>query len=144
MKWATIRIPAELKKELDEIIQGYEAHRGDAYWRVIAKAIAHYKPMLSRGLSRKEVPRLDKAAWYSFKLASSIGALKENPSQQNLELFKTTCRQLEDRLGLDLSLLRKAAEDYVKHPSTQNKIELNDLTKLVIADIITKFILEAQ
>jgi len=144
VKWCTIRVPKELKDQLDEIAKNYEAHKNDAYWRIIAKAVAHYKPSLQAGFKKKQIPRLDKAAWYAFKLASSIGALKENPTPQNLDLLKTTCQQLEDRLGLDLSLLRKAAEDFTKHPTTQNKIELNDLTKLVIADIITKFILEAQ
>jgi len=144
VRWVTIRIPKELKDELDSIIRGYEAHKNDAYWKVIAKAIAHYKPSLQAGFKKKEIPRLDKAAWYAFKLASSVGALKENPSTQNLDLLKTTCQQLEDRLGLDLKLLVKAAEDYARHPSTANKIELNDLTKLTIADIISKFILEGQ
>ena len=141
-KWKTIRVPEELWHEIKALTHEYEAHRGDALWRVIAKALSHYKPALHRGFKNASIPRLDKAAWYAFKLASSVGALKENPGDSNLELLKTTCRQIEDRLGISMQLVIKAAEVYKKRPTTQNKVELNDVVKLAITDILTKLLVE--
>jgi len=140
-KWFTIRVPKEVKDLLDQL-QNYADLQGLPYWRIVSRALTYLKNMHQGGRKKSEIPRLDKAAWYSLKLGIAVGALKAQPDQEKLERLKEVAFQLRDRLGIDVDLLIKAAKDYVDQPTTQRTIELSDVAKMIIGDIIVKFLFQ--
>jgi len=129
----TIRIPIDFWIELK-----YRAERQKtAMWRILWQAYMHYRQAYLSHF-KLNTSALSRISWYVFKLGSSVGALKENPTKENLELLKRTLDQLEKRLGVNVVTVRERAEAYVKRPDRKNKVALNDATKSLIAEIIVK------
>jgi len=130
--WTTIKVPKELIPKIKEVSE----KEGRAYWRVLTEALSFYTTQKRKPRVKEDLPALDKCSWYIAKCAMSVGALKENPSEANLAYLRRTLNQIEERLGVDTSLLLKVAEDYVKKQDTHNKMELNMSLKMLIVDII--------
>ena len=85
------------------------------------------------GAAVESYPReLDRRAWYIVKLLSSLGALKENPTAENLSKLKSTAAQVEERLGVAVGELLKAAEDFLAAKSDTAKMRLNEAAKLLV------------
>jgi hypothetical protein len=80
---------------------------------------------------------VDKAAWYSTKIAASWGSVRENPSEENFRYFTNTARQIAARVGVPVEDAIAAVEVYVKTKSEQAKIRANEAVKFVIARVIT-------
>lgn len=138
--WKMVRVP----KELHDRISTLADREGVAKWKIVSRALTFLESWRRAG-NVKKLPRFDKACWYIYKLASSVGIFKEVPSDDNYQKLLKTISQIEERLGIDCSLLKKAVEDYKRRPTVSNKIELNDVTKLVIGDIIAFiFLVQAQ
>jgi len=135
-RYKNVRLPIEL---YGEILKEAE-ERGVAMWKVIADAFTRYKLWRKKPEERMRVPRLDKASWYVFKLANSVGALKENPTPENAERLMRTISQIEERTGVNCELLKKTVSEFLAHKDTFHKVELNDVTKMTIGDIIVKLI----
>ena len=77
---------------------------------------------------------LQRRAWYAAKLASSVGALKENPSVENLNRLRNTAAQITERLGIPTGSLLEAAERYIKVRNDTAKMQLNEaLTQAICA-----------
>jgi len=133
-----IRVPEELYNRLTKIAEEKDL----PIWKVIAEALSYYEHYTKKTKEMQKLPRLDKASWYCYKLSASVGSLRENPTEENLTLLTKTCKQLEERYGIDASLLVKVATEYQKSKSTKDKIELNEIAKLVVGDIICKFLFE--
>ena len=131
-----IRVPTEVHEKLMELSKKLNV----PLWKVIMEAITFYEQVIRKPKVRRSLPRLDKASWYAFKISQSVGAFKENPSKQNFEYLQRTCQQIEERIGVDCDLVLKMAEEYMQTKSVSAKIELNDVTKLVVADIIVKML----
>jgi len=104
-------------------------------WKVIMRAWSYY---IKQYREHHEHARttLEKAAWYCFKLSSSVGQFKERPNKFNYEMLKKTAEQLKKRLQIDVDLLLGAAGNYYMDHSATNKMALNDATKMVVATII--------
>jgi len=79
---------------------------------------------------------VDKAAWYSTKIAASWGSVRENPSEENFRYFANTARQIAVRTGVPVEDAIAAVEAYVKTRSAQAKIRANEAVKFVIARIM--------
>ena len=80
---------------------------------------------------------VDRAAWYSTKIAASWGSVRENPSEENFRYFANTARQIAVRVGVPVEDAIAAVEEYVKTRSEQAKIRANEAVKFVIARVIT-------
>ena len=132
IKWSTIKVPKEFLEKLREVSE----NEGRAYWRVLTEALSFYVTQKKKPKKKTELPILDKCSWYIAKVSMSVGALKENPTEKNLNYLRRTLEQIEERLGIDTSLLWKIANDYAKEQSTHNKMELNMTLKMLIVDII--------
>jgi len=133
-----IRVPDELYERLKALAQQKKV----PIWKVILEALSCYENVEKKASGLSKLPRLDKAAWYAYKLSASVGSFREKPTEGNLALLTQTAKQVEERLGVKTDLLIKVAAEYHKKPSTQNKIELNDTAKLVVGDIIAKMLFE--
>jgi len=100
-------------KELKERIRGLSEKLGRPQWKILLEALSFYETLVRKPKAKEELPTVDKVVWYIEKLCMSIGALKENPSDANLQKTLKTVSQVRERLGVDTSILEKAASDYV-------------------------------
>jgi hypothetical protein len=87
----------------------------------------------------------------------SIGALKENPSEENLNKTVKTIQQVRDRLGVDTGILERAVTDYVRlagsalqDPVSRHRfldeavMEVNMALKSVLLEIVYTHILKEE
>jgi len=132
-EWTTIKVPRELRDKLREVSE----REDKAYWKVVIEALSFYVAQKRKATLKEQLPKLDKASWYIAKCAMSVGALKENPSEANLQYLKRTLAQIEERLGVDTKLLARVAEEYARLKSVKARVELNGTLKMLIVDIIS-------
>jgi len=152
-KETTIYVPAEFKQKIKEL----SARAGKAQWRLLLDALALYESTLRKPRVKEELPVVDKVVWYMQKLAMSIGALKEKPSEENLARTLNTIRQVKERLLVDTSLLERAVVDYVRLVSNppsdpierhrledEAKTEINMALKSVLLEMVYTHILKEE
>jgi hypothetical protein len=152
-KETTIYVPVEFKSKVKELSERV----GKPQWKVLLEAITLYEATLRRPKMKEELPIVDKVVWYIQKLSMSIGALKENPSEKNLEQTMRTIQQVKERLGVDTGLLERAVVDYVKLTSNppsdpverhrvedEAKMEINMALKSVLLEIVYTRILKEE
>jgi hypothetical protein len=152
-RWTTVRVPAELRDRLRYLSDRY----GKPQWKVLLEALALYETSLRTPRSKEELPVVDKVIWYMQKLAMSVGVLKENPSDANLQKTQRTVQQIRERLGVDTGLLERAIRDYVaaarteygdpwdRH-STMDEVtmELNMALKSVLIEVVYRHVLKEE
>ena len=130
ISWKLIKVP----KELHSLIFTLARRQKTSAWRVIQKALAYYTTIL-RSQHRAALP-LEKVSWYTFKISSSVGEFKARPTEKNLQFLEKTCRQIQERLGIDTSRVLFCAQQYYKAQTSKNRMALNDATKIVVSQII--------
>jgi len=130
IKWGKIKVPKELHQEL----MAMSRREGIAAWKIVHRALSYWRS--ANREHHANHPALDKLAWHVYKLSSSVGELRGLPSPANLDLLDRTCLQVEERFKVDTSMLRVAARLYLKQPSSQNRMALNDAAKSVILDML--------
>jgi len=81
-------------------------------------------------------PGVDRAAWYALKIAASWGSVRENPSDENLQLFARTARQVAQRVGVPAEDAVAAVEYYVRTRTEQAKVMANEAVKRVLARVV--------
>jgi len=131
-RWTTISVPTELR----EMIKNLALRENKSEWQIVMDSVSFYYAQKQKPRIKEEASILDKVSWYITKLATSVGALKENPSEQNLERLKKTAEQVQERLGVDTSLLVRVAEAYMRYRDEDSRMELNAALKMVILEII--------
>ena len=138
VKWTTIKVPIEFRNKVRELSRKTEK----PYWKVLLNAISLYESQLKKPKLKEELPLLDKVSWYITKLVSSMGIFKVDPSKENYERFLRTIEQVEKRLEIDLSLLKRVARDYYQNDLEDLRVELNMATKSAILNIIYQKLVE--
>jgi len=129
-----IRVPWPLWAVIKQFAQSENV----PMWQIVQKAFTHY--LTNYRAHFKNVSNLDKAAWYAFKLSSSIGEFKANPSDENLQKLLKTVEQISTRLGIDTTALVGAIHRYKERPNKKNRWAVNDQAKLVVAQILMKLL----
>ena len=141
-KWSTIRIPMEVRERIKEL----GSKTGKVTWEVILEAVTLYESFIKRPSVRQSMPNIDKLSWYITKVATSFGAFKENPSEENFQYLVKRVEELKDRLGVDAELLLRMAEYYrsAKDEELKKKIriDLNAAFKQVVKDLIVSTVFE--
>ena len=141
-KWSTIRIPMEVRERIKEL----GGKTGKVTWEVILEAVTLYESFIKRPSVRQSMPNIDKLSWYITKVATSFGAFKENPSEENFQYLVKRVEELKDRLGVDAELLLRMAEYYrsAKDEELKKKIriDLNAAFKQVVKDLIVSTVFE--
>jgi len=153
VRWTTIKVPVSLDRRVAELA----SRVGKAKWKVLLDAIALYETSVRRARTKEELPKVDKVLWYIEKLCMSVGALKERPSPENLGRTLKTASQIRERLGVDVSLLERAVNDYVRVFNTEYRnpvekhdavdevtMEVNMALKSVLIEITYKHILKEE
>jgi len=141
-KWSTIRVPMEVRERIKELGD----KTGKVTWEVILEAVTFYESFIKRPSVRQSMPNIDKLSWYITKVATSFGAFKENPSEENFQYLVKRVEELKDRLGVDAELLLRMAEYYrsAKDEELKKKIriDLNAAFKQVVKDLIVSTVFE--
>jgi hypothetical protein len=152
-KETTIYAPPELKSK----VKALSERTGKPQWKILLEALTLYESQLRKPRIKEELPIVDKVVWYMQKLSMSIGALKENPSEENLSKTMKTIQQIKERLGVDTSLLERAVVDYVRlvdfaasDPIEEHRLldeavmEINMALKSVLLEIVYKWVLKEE
>jgi len=130
-KTTTIRVPVEIRDTIRSLAQ----KRKVPYWKIVHESVTHYRlAYLSHFV--QHTGKLNRAAWYAYKLAASVGEYRRDPCKETYEMLQRTIQQIEGRLGVDCSLLRKAVEVYAAKPDRRNRQLLNDAAKSVVGEVI--------
>jgi hypothetical protein len=150
---STIYAPPELKSKIKELSE----RTSKPQWKIVLEALAMYESTLRKPRAKEELPVVDKVTWYIQKVAMSVGALKENPSEENLARTLNTIRQVKERLLVDTDLLERAVLDYVKLVKSsvedavakhkiidEARLELNMALKSLLLEIVYKWILKEE
>lgn len=152
-KGTTIYVPKELRDRIKSLADRY----GKPQWKILLDALALYETSIRKARTKEELPIVDKVVWYIEKLSMSVGALKENPSETNLQKTLKTLKQVKERLDVDIRLLERAVNDYVSltkklssNTVEQHELldeatmELNMALKSVLIEIVYKYILKEE
>ena len=134
--WTTVKIPREIHAQLKQMAE----KRGVSMWELIADMLSFYRAKMSEGMgNRTGEVEIDaqKIAYYIMKLSYSVTKFKENPSKENYDWLIKTAEQIEQRLGVDLSLLKRIAEQYRRVQDKQTTYELNMAWKNAIMSIMS-------
>jgi len=105
---------------------------------ILLNALSLYRASLtSKDRFVKTQDRLDKAVWYMLKLSYAVFSFRENP-KQNYRNLNEIIEQIETRLNLDLSLLKKVSLEYLNASTVTNdhKISITNALKLSLIDIL--------
>jgi len=129
--WKMIRIP----KEIHEEIKNQARREETAIWKIIVRSWSYWRS--TNRNHHVEHRELDKIAWYVYKLSSSVGELRGFPNANNLKQLEKTCNQIQKRLGVKTGKILLAAYQYLRDPSSKNRMVLNDSAKSVIFDILS-------
>jgi len=150
----SIMIPAHVHDKISELALKNNLKK----YEVIEKLLDGYKLKLYEKLDLNP-ERLNKYAWYIFKLVNSILVIKNlilikikvfqgleelvepliNPEIQSaIEKLEETIEQIESRLCIKLNWVRTAVEDFVRNPGVKNIQKLNDTVVKIIEDLMVK------
>lgn len=91
---------------------------------------------------------LDRAGWYVVKLAFGVQALKDaidyglSPVviDEKLARLAKVCKQIKERYGVETEILVDIAKQYAVEKDKESKIVLNDATKEIVKNIISKIL----
>jgi len=128
-----MRVPRSLRDKLKRKAE----ERGVAMWQLLIEAINTLEWTKKGVMPRSD---LDKVSWYVYKLSSSVGEFRGNPSQENRDTLLETIRQVRERLGVDATELEVAVRQY--DGSHSRRKVLNDAAKLTVMRILEKFLVE--
>jgi len=153
VKGTTIWVPMEFKSKVIELSKRYKKPQ----WKLLLEALSLYEAQLRKPKVKEDLPIVDKVVWYMQKLGMSIGILKANPTDENMQKTLNTITQVRDRLGIDTGVLERAVNDYVtinkktfkngsvKHDQIDEAtMELNMALKSVLMEIMYKHILKEE
>jgi hypothetical protein len=133
-KFHTVRVNDMIFNYLSKL----EKKTGLSKQQIILNALSLYRASLtSKQRFIKEHDVLDKAIWYCIKLCYAVFAFREKPKENYQNLIEII-NQVEQRLSLDLSLLKKTALEYLNASTITNehKINITNALKLSLIDII--------
>jgi hypothetical protein len=133
-KYHTIRVNDMIFNYLSKL----EKKTGLNKQQILLNAISLYRASLtSKNRFVKSQDRLDKAVWYIIKLNYAVFSFREKPKENYQNLIEII-EQIENRLNVDLSLLKKASLEYLnaKEVTNELKIEITNALKLAIIDIL--------
>jgi hypothetical protein len=105
---------------------------------ILMNALSLYRASLtSKQRFSREQDKLDKAIWYCIKLSYAVFSFRENP-KQNYQNLVEIIDQIEPRLNVDLSILKKAALEYLNSKEVTNelKIMITNSLKIAMIDIL--------
>jgi len=145
VKLTNIKVPVELRDRIEKLTKKLGER---SYWRTILRAIELLETTIRRPKEKKQLPRLDKCSWYIYKFVRSVSEFILDPSDEKFSLLKERIEELKERVfggeNEYLDLLMKVAKDYKSSKGKNALIEINETAKMIISEIIVKFLFEEE
>jgi len=140
-KWINIRFPRDKYIEFKEIAE----KEGKAVYQVILDMISKCSESPEVKTSLDPVD-FQKAAWYSFKLVTSITILKElirnggdeKKIANQLDRTLRVVKQIKERYGVKTETLEEVIKQYVSDRDKDTMLLLNELTTATIMSIFMR------
>jgi predicted DNA-binding protein len=133
-KFHTIRVNDYIYNYLKKL----EKKTGLSKQTILLNAISLYRASLTnKERFMKTQDRLDKCVWYMLKLSYAVFEFRQNPKEKFQNVMEII-QQIENRLNVDLSLLKKTALEYLNASQITNehKINITNALKLSLIDIL--------
>jgi hypothetical protein len=133
-KYHTIRVNDMIFNYLSKL----EKKTGLNKQQILLNALSLYRASLTnKERFMKTQDKLDKCVWYMLKLSYAVFSFRENPKQNYNNLIEII-NQIEQRLNVDLSLLKKVSLEYLnaKEITNEHKINITNALKLSLIDIL--------
>ena len=134
-KWKLIRVPEEVYNKLTEL-KGEDKTYHEVITELLEKAQAKDK---------LDPIAFDKAAWYSFKLVTTVTFLKaykqlglEDKVKEQLEMVKYVTNQIKERYDVETKEVFEVAKQYANDGDKESMILLNEIVKAVIKYLFMK------
>lgn len=148
--WISIKIPKSVYNHVSSLAEKEKV----AIWKIIQRALSIYEDFSKKPSAKKDISIVDKISWYILKLVKSVSIFLEKPSRYNKGKVLERINEIKERLIKDctkyeefcntLDTLRTLVNQYEQNSSVQNKITINDTTKLIIKMLIFYFILSSS
>jgi len=152
-KGTTLWVPREFKEKIKQLSKRYSKPQ----WKLLLEALSMYEAQLRKPKMKEDFPIVDKIVWYMQKVSMSIGMLKANPTDENLQKTLNTIMQIKLRLGVDTGILERAVNDFVTLNKRQYKnggirhdhideatMEVNMALKSLLMEMMYKYILKEE
>jgi hypothetical protein len=133
-KFHTIRVNDYIYNYLLKL----EKKTGLSKQQILLNSISMYRAFLaSKTRFQLTHDKLDKAIWYIIKLNYAVFEFRNNPKDKFQNVMEII-QQVENRLSIDLSLLKKTVMNYLnaKEITNELKIEITNALKLALIDIL--------
>jgi hypothetical protein len=133
-KYHSIRVNEQIYWYLSKL----EKKTGLSKQAILLNALSLYRAYLTnKDRFVKQQDRLDKAVWYMLKLSYATFSFREKPKENYANLIEII-NQVEQRLNIDLSILKKTALEYLnaKEITNEHKIAITNALKLALIDIL--------
>jgi hypothetical protein len=133
-KFHTIRVNDYIFNYLKKL----EKKTGLSKQQILLNAISLYRASLtSKQRFQVTHDKLDKAIWYCVKLSYAVFSFREKPKENYQNLIEII-QQIEYRLNVDLSLLKRVVMNYLnaKEITNELKIGITNALKLSLIDIL--------
>ncbi len=129
-----VRVSEEVYNELRSI-------KGDRSFNDVIKELISIRST-KEGL---DPVSFDKAAWYSFKLVTTVTFLKafvqnglKDKVKEQLDMVRYVTNQIKERYGVETKEVFEVAKQYASDGDKESMILLNEITKAVIKYIFMK------
>jgi hypothetical protein len=80
----------------------------------------------------------DKAVWYAVKFAMSWGCVRASPTEETYREFVNVCKQIRDRVGVDVSTAEAAVTEFYVKKSKDAAMVATNAVKEVVKKVIAK------
>ena len=133
-KYHTIRVNEMIFNYLTKL----EKKTGLSKQTILLNAISLYRAFLtSKDRFVKTQDKLDKAVWYCIKLCYAVFEFRNSPKDRFQNAMEVI-QQIEQRLSIDLSILKKTILEYLnaREVTNDHKISITNALKLSLIDIL--------
>ena len=137
-KWSNIRVPEEVMTLLKRV-KAKSGH-DKAYWRILLESLAFYQGIISSPNKMMKASKVEKTSWYITKLSLAYSNFVLVNDENTYNEFMARLDEIEKRLEIDVSVIRRLAEEYKKVKDETKKqrmrIEFNQAIKLLVKEMM--------
>ena len=133
-KWKLIRVSEEVYNKLSEL-------KNDRPFTAVIEELIEK----AQAKDKLDPIAFDKAAWYSFKLVTTVTFLKaykqlglEDKVKEQLDMVRYVTEQIKERYEVETKEVFEVAKQYAESGSKDDMILLNEITKAIIKYLFMK------
>ncbi|MCC6051495.1 MAG: hypothetical protein LM580_12355, partial [Thermofilum sp.] len=94
-------------------------------------------PQVPQG-PRADERDFDRATWYAVKFAMAWGCVRASPTEETYREFVNICKQIRDRVGVDVSTAEAAVTEFYVKKNKDAAIVATNAVKEVVKKVIAK------